>query len=278
MNGKDAQLTDPNIHDCANQRNEIDMLRARGRLSDAKKWFAHRGWSVLPQNDRGRSILRWGADHAWLAAETDRKRKGSVRRWCRRWAPRLSDAELDRIVADTVNSNKRWSHDQSAAVLEITVRDRQLHGFRFIGADDDPDYLIRDELKRSKAAERARRYRARKSTGAKRGRPKSKGVPAWKAAGFGSPRSYYRHKVRGTESAQRGTKNASRDISKSIQRDGISVPPIANSGAQQAPQRRAPIIDVVLEGEIVVDDGDDSVGLMPPPNPSDSPPQTQLGV
>jgi hypothetical protein len=88
-------LTDPNIHDCENQRNEIDLIRARGRLSDAKKWFAHRGWSVLPQSDRGQRILEWGADMAWLAAEVkglnprqaDQKRKRSVRNWCRSKAP-----------------------------------------------------------------------------------------------------------------------------------------------------------------------------------------------
>jgi hypothetical protein len=202
---------------------------------------------VLPKSERGWSIIRWGADHAWLAAETGRNRKGSVRRWCRRWAPWLTDAELDRIVAATVESNKRWSHDHSATVLEITVRDRQLHGFRFLGPSDDADYLIRDELKRKKAAERARRYRAARSTGAKRGRPKSEGVPAWQAAGFSSRRTYFRHKARGTEATQRGTKNPSRRIEKNIQRDGISVPllrhpPDRPSPARQATGRLAPII------------------------------------
>jgi hypothetical protein len=108
----------------------------------------------------------------------------------------LSDAELCQIVADTAKSNKRWTHDQSAAVLEISVRDRQIHGFRFIGADDDPNYEIRTALKKTKGAARARKFRATHSTGRKRGRPKSEGVPAWVAAGFGSERSYYRHKAR----------------------------------------------------------------------------------
>jgi hypothetical protein len=89
-------------------------LLALGRLSEARKWFEHRGWHVLPQNDRGQAILRWGADHAWLAAPTDQKRKRSVRNWCRRWEPRLSKTDQDQLVADTVNSNKRWTHDQSA--------------------------------------------------------------------------------------------------------------------------------------------------------------------
>ena len=50
------------------------------------------------------------------------------------------------------------------------MRDRQALGLRLIGADDDPDYEVRRGIERSKAAERARRYRAAHGTGAKRGR------------------------------------------------------------------------------------------------------------
>jgi hypothetical protein len=35
------------------------VMFARGRLADARKVFEHRGWDQLPQNDRGRAILRW---------------------------------------------------------------------------------------------------------------------------------------------------------------------------------------------------------------------------
>jgi hypothetical protein len=169
-----------------------NALLARGRLSDARKWFAHRGWQVLPKSIRGQRILRWGADHAWLAAQTDQKRKGSVRNWCRRWAPTLKDAELDQIVADTVNSNKRWSADQSATVLGITVRDRITHGFRFMGAMDDPNYEKRQAMKAEKHAARSRRYRAAHKGGAN-GRPKSEGPKPWEVLGK-SRRSYYRQR------------------------------------------------------------------------------------
>src|SRR5580704_15957097 len=81
------------------------------------------------------------------------------------------DAELDQLVADTATSNKRWTHDQSAAILGIGFRDREAHGFRFIGADDDPNYDIRCEAKREKGAARVRRFRAAHSTGAKVGGP-----------------------------------------------------------------------------------------------------------
>src|ERR1700688_4030816 len=77
----------------------------------------------------------------------------------------------DSLVADTVDSNKRWSHDQCAAVLEITVRDREAHGFRFLGAMDDPNHEIRLAVSRKKGAARGRGFRAAHSTGAKRGSP-----------------------------------------------------------------------------------------------------------
>src|ERR1700730_13625107 len=87
-----------------------NAFMARGRLSEAKKWFAHKGWKELPQN-----VLEWGCDQAWTAAEVnnlnprqaDQKRKRSVRNWCRSTAPQLAKGELDALVARTITSNKR---------------------------------------------------------------------------------------------------------------------------------------------------------------------------
>jgi hypothetical protein len=151
---------------------DTTTLLARGRLADARKWFARLGWDVLPQSIRGRRILQWGADHAWLAAPSGPQR--SVRLWCRRWAPWLTVTELNKLVTDTENSNKRWSHDQSAAVLEVSAADREKFKLWHIGANDDPNYEIRRGILRTKAAERARKYRAANGTGAKRGRPELK--------------------------------------------------------------------------------------------------------
>jgi hypothetical protein len=144
-------------------------LLARGRLAEARRWFTHLGWDVLPEGIRGRRILRWGADQAYLASPGNPKR--SVRRWCRKWDPQLSNVELGELVAGTRHSNKRWSSDQCAAVLGITVRDRESFRFRFLGACDDPNHEVRLELKREKNAARNRRHRAAHSTGASRGRP-----------------------------------------------------------------------------------------------------------
>jgi hypothetical protein len=108
----------------------------------------------------------------WLAAPSGPQR--SVRRWCRRWAPWLTVTELNKLVADTEHSNKRWSHDQSAAVLEVSAADREKFKLWHIGANDDPNYEIRRGILRTKAAERVRKYRAAHSTAAKRGRPELK--------------------------------------------------------------------------------------------------------
>jgi hypothetical protein len=233
---------------------------ACGRLADARRWFQYRGWQTLPKDDRLQPILKWGADHAYLARPTNPTL--SVRRWCRRWAPWLTAAELGQILAYTNTSNKRWAHDQCATVLGITVRDRHKLGLRFIGASDDPDYEVRSTIKRAKAAERSRRRRAKNSTGAKRGRPKLEGLKPWQVAGFKSERTYYRQKARGleTETTRRkpliglslgGTKNASRDISNNRKRDGISLPP-CNPAADEGRVAPAYGLSVALTGNALL--------------------------
>ncbi|MGX4804907.1 hypothetical protein [Bradyrhizobium guangdongense] len=147
------------------------LIIARGRLKDARKWFEIRGWRLLPHDDRGRAILAWGADHAYLASPTNPKR--SIRNWCRSVASWLSKDELEQIVATTIDPchNKVWTHDQSAAVLEIGVSDREAHQLWFIGADNDPNYEHRLKRKREKNAARAKKSRGKNSSGRNPGRP-----------------------------------------------------------------------------------------------------------
>jgi hypothetical protein len=95
----------------------------------------------MPHGIRGQRILAWIADMAWLASPANPRLW--VRRWCRRLAPSLTDAEIDQFVADAATSNKNWSNDQSATVLELGVSDREQHELWFLGADDDPDYSVR---------------------------------------------------------------------------------------------------------------------------------------
>ena len=197
---------DLNWLDPPEEPREPSFNLAQGRLANARTWFKHRGCNVLPQNERGWRILRWGADHAYLASPTNPIR--SVLRWIRRWAPWLTEDEIDQLIAYVRASNKRWSHDQSAIVLGVSLDDRLALKLRFIGACDDPNYDRRRDMIRVRDTERQRRHRAKNKTRATPGRPKSD-VPAWKAAGFNSKRTYHRHKAR---EPLGGTKNMSRDI------------------------------------------------------------------
>jgi hypothetical protein len=234
-----------------------DALIARCRLAEARRWFAHRRWAQLPRGTRGQSILRWGADQAWLAAS--RNPQTSVRRWCRKWAPWLTVGELNELIAYTNDSNKRWSADQCALVLGISVADRTRLGLRHLGADDDPNFEVRLGIERAKAAERARRHRAKHSTGAKRGRPALKLSPAERLARSNDQAAVRMKRLRALR------KNASRHIKKidgvtelSVTRHldapAVAIPslpvvaePISPSRAPSAPRRLAPIDDDLID-------------------------------
>jgi len=150
-------------------KSPLPPVVACGRLKEARIWFGIRGWRELPRNDRGWKILQWGADHAWMASTTDPGR--SVRRWCRSVAPSLSDHDLSELLDYVATSNKSWTHDQSAAVLELPLEQCKARRFRFLGANDDPSFERRLKIKRAKDAARKRISRAKRPTGRKRGRP-----------------------------------------------------------------------------------------------------------
>ena len=140
-----------------------------GKGSEARMWFAYLGWEAPPQGIRGQRILSWGADHAYLASTANPKR--SVRRWCRRWAAVAFRGRASRACRQHRRQQQALVRRSVAAVLEITVRNRDALCLRFIGASDDPNYELRLAAKREKDAARSRRYRAAHSTGSKRGWP-----------------------------------------------------------------------------------------------------------
>jgi hypothetical protein len=284
---------------------DVEVVKARGRLADAKRWFDHRGWDFLPDNDRGRLILTWAADHAWVAGTKNPRR--SVRNWCRKYAsPWLSDSELDEVVSQAEARNtphpQRWSHDQSAVTLEYSISDRKELPLQFIGADDDPDYQWRNQHKLSMNAASARKYRAKRrsgrpcgrprldlsesekvarkrkqsaessarhraanSSGAKRGRPKA-AVPAWKAAGFNSKRSWRRHKANGTKNAS--AKTPSCDIKNIDRMTEFSVTEFGCQSAERLKRAGADHRLIVVESDTLapVTGG---CAAAPPPPPTD---------
>jgi hypothetical protein len=197
-------------------RAELNTIKARGRLKDAKKIFAHRGQQQgLPRSERSQRILEWGSDMAWLAADVSKlgprqalqKRERSVRNWCRSKRPQLTKAELAALVERTRTSNKRWSNDESAAVIDIGVHNRPI-GYKFIGASDDPFYVHRHAEKRKKGAARARKFRA--ANGAKPHANSLSRTKPWEKDGI-SRASYYRHRKAG--GGTHDETNSSRDIS-----------------------------------------------------------------
>jgi hypothetical protein len=156
----------------AEQKSDSDKstLIARGSLKEARKLFAHRGWDTLPQGRRGQRILAWCAIQAWLAYPSDPE--AAVRRVCGGLAPYLKESGWIDLIAETKSANKRFSHDQSAMVLEISVRDCLAQGFRFLGCDDDPGYEARHKAKQARNAACQRKRRAARSTGRPCGRPR----------------------------------------------------------------------------------------------------------
>ncbi|WP_156438443.1 hypothetical protein [Bradyrhizobium valentinum] len=144
-------------------------------------------------------------------------------------------------MAAAAASNKRWTSDQSAMVLEITVRDREALQLWFFGADDDPHFEQRIKLKRAKGAARARKCRAARSTGRKRGRPALELSPEEMAARIREQNAERQRRRRASR------KNPSRDIidigsvtdlSVTLPQTPILLP--APLDVRRAPQARRP--------------------------------------
>jgi hypothetical protein len=279
------QMAEDTIHPCMDSRKRSDekdeaaikRMRARGRIGNLNKLMAVRQWDVLPQGRRGQRILRWACHHVWRAA--DRNPERSVRNFCRKRAPYLKPAEVDQLVAATADGcTTWWSNDDSAAVLEVGVCEREANTLWFIGACDDPDYEMRNMVKAAKAMMRARRRRAAKSTGRPRGRPAtatglrrrgkvtrseylannstSKTRP-WIALGI-SRATYYRRNGCETGPPENASRYYKGNTSVTELNDApvSTVKPAFERGASQAPPSHHP------ECEIIVDSG---VGLRPPP-------------
>jgi len=172
------------------------------RLNEFEVWASVRGWNKkgLPRRKRW-DILRFIADHAWLAVAGDRE--ASVRRWLFDWAPGLTEAELVELIDAAESSNWLWRSDACAELLGISASDRETHNIRFLGANDDPDRSKRAAY--AAARRRARRERdrlrkaaARKAAGATPRAESLSQTKPWAAMGI-SRSTWERRRKRETE-------------------------------------------------------------------------------
>jgi hypothetical protein len=259
----------PTIHQCMGshkrsaQKSTLDktVLMARGRLKEARLEFAHRGWPVLPQGRRGQRILAWCAVQAWLAYP--KNPEAAVRRICDELSPWLKDDRLVELIADTKVANKRFSHDQCAMVLEISVSDCLARGYRFLGASDDWSYEARHKAKRARNAACQRRRRAANGAVPRavyEANSISKTEP-WKQDGFGCRRTWERWRKKAA--AQAGTDVASPSP------DKIRVTGEVTHLRNEASMRGAPQASPRQHEAIHGDDGRDALDARPAP-PSNS--------
>lgn len=101
----------------------------------------------------------------------------------------MTPAEVSAEVERAKTSNKRWSADQCAIVLEIDLDDHVRLKMVAIGANDDPNYERRNDLRRLKDKNRKAEKRLIKGV-----KPRSKSLEAtkpWADLGM-SQRSWYR--------------------------------------------------------------------------------------
>ena len=277
-------MTDDILNERANQRN-LNIMKARGRIKKARRWLDHPRRRVRPKSRRGQIILGWVADQARLAYPADPE--SAVRRLCREFAPRLTEAAIDELIVASETSNKTWSNDQCAVTLGISFDDNLEIGFRFIGCNDDPNYDRRREREDAMSAVYSRRYRAKNGASTKRGRPRldlseadkevRRALDAERKRLSRAAKSSGRPRGRPKSEGKCVQNNSSGYKIKNIKSDEFSRTHFSNasasdqplaSGAHQAPPSLAPVPVLVLEREVVPDGGDDTgVGFMPPPPP-----------
>jgi hypothetical protein len=169
--------------------------------------------------------LKITADLAFLATEEVGAEDYWITWWCLKFIPDLSADQLSDLV--DAAQPRFWYGDDIAKAFDITAAEREQFALSQVGACDDDDREKRDAYKRARNAAYNRMYRAKNSTGRKRGRPadpaskekakekdreyqkekrasagkkrgRPKGIPEWQAAGFKSKSTYQRHKANGT--------------------------------------------------------------------------------
>lgn len=159
------------------------------RLRDLAKLFRARYGVVLPDDDAGRDDIDVAVNHLASLAHP----KGRIGKWLGLWAPWLTLAARDQLIAKAVIHQQHWSADQLAWRLRLTMEDRMALGITTIGAIDMPK-RERTKRRRAKAAQRTARNRKPRMTRAEYEATALTTTQPWVAEGI-SRRTWYRRRA-----------------------------------------------------------------------------------
>lgn len=162
------------------------------RLRELHRLFAARYGPTLPDDDAGRDDIEIVAHHlAWLPGNT----RTRIDSWIALYAPWMGIDERGMLIDRVTTGRKRWSADELARLLGLTMKERTKLAIRTIGAIDMSKrerIKLRKERNRfaTNARRRAQGVRTRKeylANAASRLEP-------WKAEGM-SERTWYRRQT-----------------------------------------------------------------------------------
>lgn len=128
------------------------------RIADLSTVFRSRYGITLPDDDAGRDDIRLAVDH--LASMPHPAK--AIARWLQTWAPWLTIAEHQQIVADGIAQQRNWKADALAWRLRLTKEERRMLGITTIGAIDEGKAA---RTKRRQQRDRERKALARKAAG-----------------------------------------------------------------------------------------------------------------
>lgn len=127
------------------------------RLRDLAKLFRARYGITLPDDDAGRDDLYVALTHV-AQLNTARER---MHRYLEIWAPWLTLREARSTVDHALTNPRRWTADQLAWRMRLTLADRTALGITTIGAVD-LNKAGRKRLRKARSKARSKAYRERK--------------------------------------------------------------------------------------------------------------------
>lgn len=127
------------------------------RLHDLARLFRARYGVTLPDDDAGRDDMMVAVNH--LASLAHPKRR--IENWLDLWAPWLSRAESQTIIAAAILEQHHWTADQLAWRMRLTDADRTALGITTIGAVDCSKSQ-RTKRRKARIAANAKAWRARR--------------------------------------------------------------------------------------------------------------------